>query len=380
MAALARTIHKKPYPQCTNWKHRVTFICSKTDDISLMEAQDSLGLEDEMSQSWQQIDRLNKKQKSLETEIKHIRETSEILNENFNHADEQLEIWEGLRDLLEDGNTVFAPNESASKKRKKNNSPKGRKKLRRDSQSDNDLIDDDSEDFASESETEHDPVPTSYKAPLSEENIMAKIEELRSMKREARRQRADIVRKIKDLQEEKAEAKTKEDKIEAEMSALCISGRNQYSKGAIQQDFAQGIRELDQELAAEEDEENFNPDADTRNYEEVARSLPVFCVSSRGYQKLQGRLKKDPIIPGFKALEETEIPQLQAHCKQLTMAGRTSNCKRFINNLSQLLNSLSIWASNDGTSNNMTADQRRREEKYLQKGLKELETVSPGLL
>lgn len=345
-----------------------------------MEAQDSLGLEDEMSQSWQQIDRLNKKQKSLETEIKHIRETSEILNENFNHADEQLEIWEGLRDLLEDGNTVFAPNESASKKRKKNNSLKGRKKLRRDSQSDNDLIDDDSEDFASESETEHDPVPTSYKAPLSEENIMAKIEELRSMKREARRQRADIVRKIKDLQEEKAEAKTKEDKIEAEMSALCISGRNQYSKGAIQQDFAQGIRELDQELAAEEDEENFNPDADTRNYEEVARSLPVFCVSSRGYQKLQGRLKKDPIIPGFKVLEETEIPQLQAHCKQLTMAGRTSNCKRFINNLSQLLNSLSIWASNDGTSNNMTADQRRREEKYLQKGLKELETVSPGLL
>lgn len=161
---------------------------------------------------------------------------------------------------------------------------------------------------------------------------------------------------------------------------LGISGRNQYSKGAIQQDFAQGIRELDQELAAEEDEENFNPDADTRSYEEVARSFPVFCVSSRGYQKLQGRLKKDPDIPGFKALEETEIPQLQAHCKQLTVAGRTSNCKRFINNLSQLLNSLSIWASNDGSSANMTADQRRRERKYLQKGLKELETVSPGLL
>lgn len=80
------------------------------------------------------------------------------------------------------------------------------------------------------------------------------------------------------------------------MSALCISGRNQYSKGAIQQDFAQGLRELDQELAAEDDEGNFNPDADTRNYE-VARSLPVFCVSSRGYQKLQGRLKKDPDIP-----------------------------------------------------------------------------------
>lgn len=363
---------------CTNWKHRVTFICSKTDDISLMEAQDSLGLDDEMSQSWQQIDELNRKQKSLQTEIQHLRETSEILSESFNHADEQLEIWEGLKDSLEDGNTVFVPMESASKKRKKNSSPRERKKQRRDSQSENDFIDDDDEYSASESEIEQN--SASYETPLSEENITTKIEELRSMKKEARRQRADITGKIKDLQQEKAEAKTIEENIEAEMSALCISGRNQYSKGAIQQDFAQGIRELDQELAAEEDEENFNPDADTRNYEEVARSLPVFCVSSRGYQKLQGRLKKDPNIPGFKALEETEIPQLQTHCKQLTVAGRTSNCKRFINNLSQLLNSLSIWASNDGSSANMTADQRRREEKYLQKGLKELETVSPGLL
>lgn len=346
-----------------------------------MEAQDSLGLDDEMSQSWQQIDELNRRQKSLETEIKHIRETSEILNETFNHADEQLEVWEGLKDSLEDGNTVFAPKESVSKKRKRNSSPRRRKKQRRDSDSDDDFIDDnDSEHSASESETEQGRDSAESEEPLTEDFITAKIEELRSIKKEARKQRTDIAGKVKELQKEKAKAQTEEEKIEAEMSALCISGRNQYSKGAIQQDFAQGIRELDQELAAEEDEEKFNPDADTRDYGEVARSLPVFCVSSRGYQKLQGRLRKDSNIPGFKALEETEIPQLQAHCKQLTVAGRTSNCKRFINNLSQLLNSLSIWASNDGSGANMTADQRRREEKYLQKGLKELETVSPGLL
>jgi hypothetical protein len=43
-------------------------------------------------------------------------------------------------------------------------------------------------------------------------------------------------------------------------------------------------KELDQELALEEDEENFNPDVELRDYEQVAQSLPVFCVSSRGYQ------------------------------------------------------------------------------------------------
>lgn len=346
-----------------------------------MEAQDSLGLDEEMSQSWQQIDELNRRQKSLETEIKHIRETSEILNETFNHADEQLEVWEGLKGSLEYGNTVFAPKESSSKKRKKTSGPGRRKKQRRDSDCDDVFIDENgSEHSVSQSETELDRDTAESEEPLTGEFITVKIEQLRSIKKEARKQRAEISGKIKELREEKAKAQTEEENIEAELSVLCISGRNQYSKGAIQQDFAQGIRELDQEIASEENEEKFNPDADTRNYEEVARSLPVFCVSSRGYQKLQGRLRKDPKIPGFSALEETEIPQLQAHCKQLTVAGRTSNCKRFINNLSQLLNSLSIWASNDGSGANMTADQRLREEKYLQKGLKELETVSLGLL
>ncbi len=356
----------------------ITFVCSKTDDISLMEAQESLGLDDEMGESWLKIDELSKKQKSLERDIKEMRETNEILGEKFNNSDEQIEVWESLKESLEDGKTVYPP---GSKKRKRNRNPKARKKQRRDSDSDGGFIDDeDSERSASESDTGKYSDCADLGEPLTEEQISAKIEEFRSMKKEARRQRSQISEKIKELLKEKAEAQAAEKTIEAEMSALCISGRNEYSKGAIQQDFAQGIRELDQELAAEEDEENFDPEADSRDYEEVARSLPVFCVSSRGYQKLQGRLRKDPTVPGFKTLKETEIPQLQAHCKLLTEAGRSANCKRFINSLSQLLNSLSLWASNDGTSANMTAEQRRREEKYLHKGLKELERVSQGLL
>ena len=106
---------------------------------------------------------------------------------------------------------------------------------------------------------------------------------------------------------------------------------------------------MDEEMADQAAEENFNPDIELRDYEQVARDLPVFCVSSRGYQKLQGRLQKDPNVPGFKTIEETEIPQLQAHCGKLIKKGRIANCKRFTNNLSLLLNSLALWASNDGT-------------------------------
>lgn len=110
--------------------------------------------------------------------------------------------------------------------------------------------------------------------------------------------------------------------IDAKQNALCIAGRNEYSRSAIQQDFAAGIRELDQENAEEEDPDNYDPSEEIRDYDQVARDLPVFCASSRAYQKLAGRMKKDNDVPGFETAEQTEIPQLQAHCMKLTENGR----------------------------------------------------------
>lgn len=101
--------------------------------------------------------------------------------------------------------------------------------------------------------------------------------------------------------------------------------------------------------------------------------MPVFCVSSRAYQKLCGRLQRDKSVPGFSSLEETEIPQLQAHCKRLTEAGRTSVCRRFLNSFSQLINSLLLWASNDGSGVLLSDAQRATESRFLQAKLAELE-------
>ena len=255
---------------------------------------------------------------------------------------------------------------------------KPRKRQRRANSNDEETGDDDyyhKNDTDQNSEDEA-PAEDFQGEPLNEEQLATKIADLRSTKKESRRQRAELDEKIKSVRRQSSEAEEKAKKIKADMAALCIAGRNQYSKGAIQQDYAAGIKELDQELAAEEDEENFNPDNEARDYEEVARNLPVFCVSSRGYQKLQGRLRKDGPVPGFKSIEETEIPQLQAHCEKLTEAGRIESCKRFLN-ISQLLNSLSLWASSDGTGANMTPEQKAREARFLEGGLKKLESVSP---
>ena len=356
----------------------VTFICSKTDDISLMEAQDSLGLDEEMEVSWGEMDHQVREQRRFNKDLDEMKESKAIYGEIMADADEQLETWEALRDDREAGKTVFAPR---SKKRKNSKgSSKQRKKQRR--SSDESSEDDDHsayEEDASTTEDEQDDDDSYQRGEhLNEEEIASKIMELRNTKKEARRQRTEIEEKMTAVRGEIEKASKAEKKIEAEMAALCISGRNAYSKGAIQQDFAAGIKELDQELAAEEDEENFNPDVEARDYEEVARSLPVFCVSSRGYQKLQGRLQKDPFVPGFKSIEETEIPQLQAHCKKLTEAGRAANCKRFLNNFSQLLNSLTMWASSDGSGLHLTAEQKAKEARLLQGSLKKLESVSLG--
>jgi hypothetical protein len=161
-------------------------------------------------------------------------------------------------------------------------------------------------------------------------------------------------------------------------STHCINAdidlaRNDYSRSAIQQDFAAGIRELDQENAEDEDPDNFDPYEDIRDYDEVANSLPVFCVSSRAYQKLSGRLKKDNDVPGFSNLAQTEIPKLQEHCKKLTEKNRQATCRRFLNALVQLINSLGLWASDDGTGVKMSDKQRDVEKTFLVHRLKELE-------
>lgn len=214
------------------------------------------------------------------------------------------------------------------------------------------------------------------RTPLREEDIESKLEQLKEEKKNARRQRVEIERRIKDARSNIKDAKERAAEIRAEINAICIAGRNQYSKGAIQLDFAAGIKELDQENAAEEDEANFNPDEDLRDYDEVARSLPVFCVSSRAYQKMSGRLQKDEDVPGFKTLEETEIPQLQTHCKKITEAGRIQTSRAFLLSVCQQLNTFSFCATEGSYALKLTDEEKRKQAVYLDNRLNELENVS----
>ncbi|KAL8853712.1 MAG: hypothetical protein Q9221_001523 [Calogaya cf. arnoldii] len=342
-----------------------------------------------MIPSWEELDRLSAKQKDLKKQLEELNNTKADYEDVANDVDEQIEVWETLESSVLDGKVTYPPEAKSSRKRKASPKEKTSKQKKRkiviDDEDDDNFIDDGSgsENDNVSSEDEDDDQQSDDNIadddsqgghPLTEEKVKIKLDELEATKKNARTQKREITEKVQDIKKVIKELEASAAKLNSEMSALCISGRNQYSKGAIQQDFAAGIREIDQEIAAEEDEDNFNPEEDVRDYDEVAKSLPVFCVSSRGYQKLQGRLRKDPAVPGFTTIEENEIPALQAHCEKLTETGRANNCRAFINRLSSLLNSLTIWASSDGTGANLTPEQKAKETRYLQKGMEGFET------
>lgn len=199
-----------------------------------MEAQESLGLDEEMGDSWLEKEEFSKKIKSLTQELDEMKESRIVYIETYNDADDCIEEWEVLKSSIQDGKTCFAPKAKGLKKKRKGKTNQGaRKKQRRSKEEDS--FDEDSEDSeTSEEDAEDSSEEEGSREPLTEEQVTAKLLELRETKREAKRQKSELTDKITLIRKEINEATISEKKIEAEMSALCISGRNQYSKGAIQ--------------------------------------------------------------------------------------------------------------------------------------------------
>jgi hypothetical protein len=188
---------------------RITFICSKTDDISIVEASDTLGLEETTKVDWQRIDELEKEQRTLKQSVKDLRESKAVYTELINDADDAMEVWDNLRNELEDGKTVFAPSDS-SKKRKRSSEPSSmsRKKSKTSRVSsddeDNDFIDDDDEEEdGNNSDGQINSDNESDKGdPLTMDVIDAKLAQLKDDKKRARQEKTEIDNKIKKLNQE----------------------------------------------------------------------------------------------------------------------------------------------------------------------------------
>ncbi|CCX17440.1 Similar to hypothetical protein MYCGRDRAFT_77304 [Mycosphaerella graminicola IPO323]; acc. no. EGP83166 [Pyronema omphalodes CBS 100304] len=365
----------------------ISFICSKADDISVSEAVLSLHLDGEFGPQMEEVEKWEAEIEEKKEKLDGLEETRDDMHQGLEQLDDYLTAWEDAQDAVGEGKTAYAPklkkkedgddkDEAPSKKRKRGpaSAAKGKKKAKKgkkkeDDEMDGFIIDSDEEEEADAIEISDDEDKEDNKEkeeeeedkgePVTVEICEEKIDEIKVQKRELRKTKSEIIAQMNSLKAEIDELKESKKKLEDTIAVRCIDERNKYSTSAIQADFAAGLRELDLEAAEERDGDNFNPDVEIRDYDEVANSLPVFCVSSRGYQKLKGRLKEDGDSPVFSQIEQTGMPKLQTHCTKLTQKGRLATGRRFLAGVSQVCNSLNLWSS--GLNVELTASGKDRE-------------------
>lgn len=198
--------------------------------------------------------------------------------------------------------------------------------------------------------------------PLTNDDIDAELASLKSKSRVLRRQIRGISEDIETSRAVAEKAESEKDGLFAAIKELYVKGRNEYSRAAIRKDFAMGIREsvspgfpfralltcnpgsrLDQQDVEAQDPENFDPEVDQRDYDAIAADLPVYCVSSRAFQNLCGRLPHDKFDPsGFPSVEDTEVPALQDHAGVLTEKARAASARRWPHGFAKLIYSMII--------------------------------------
>jgi GTPase SAR1 family protein len=350
----------------------VTFVCSKTDDISIMEAVEALGLQEQVADLRKQELRHMEPMKTIQDEIIDLQQSREMFQTALKDTSEELEKWLELQEKLETGETVYAPARQENKRKIVTSQQQTSKRARLD---EHEMILDgvltgDGQGPTNDSDDDE----LAVVEPLQESDIKVKLKQIRETRKDINQQIDQIQPRIDELRSRIADLSNIVGPIRSEIRRICISGRNEYSKSAIRHDFAAGIKELDQEIALEADEHNFDPDEDARDYNEIARGLPVFCVSSRAYQHQRGHFQQDDAVPGFTTIEQTEMPQLQLHCQNLTRESRIQIGRNFLLSLCQHLRSLELWASDGVSSSELTEQDRFEQNACMERAFAEMLT------
>lgn len=138
----------------------------------------------------------------MQKQLNDLKESKGVYTEIMDDADDQLEIWDKLKNELDDGKTVYAPTLAPSgKKRKATGTDKPRKKRRAEKDSDDDESIHESEGRDYEDDEINDEAePTDEdKDPLTEEQVDTKIAEIKANKKKARQEKAELDGKIKAL-------------------------------------------------------------------------------------------------------------------------------------------------------------------------------------
>ncbi|RYP81934.1 hypothetical protein DL769_001778 [Monosporascus sp. CRB-8-3] len=337
----------------------ITFICTKTDDICFDEATRSLGLYPEQKL-------LRRKEKALERweASNRTRLYCEELHSNtllgfLGEIDRILAEWEKLESRQKGGATVYVSH-IVPKKRKNTERNAGSMKRQK--------IDSHGGEQDRQAPPSLDELLNELKTggpsmaadrPLDGEQIRSMIEYLRSKKAAVLDEKEVLDNRMYDDECIHAGLSDAVSRQERKYAASCIRKRNEYARDAIRQDYALGLKELDEEFSQQANPESFDPEDEQRDYGSLATGLPVFCISSRAYQALSNLSDNENPMLGFESSEATEIPQLIEHAKKITESRRSQAYGQFLNSFLQNMNSLYIWVSQDEGEVQLTDEEKQ---------------------
>lgn len=321
----------------------LSFIATQTDGINFQETMDALDEDGQIQATFAREDELAATIVSQNKEVQRMDKYIADVDEEFNALDAESETWQSLAKKHKQGKKVYAPSAPA-----KGAHPAKRRRTARQR-----AMEDSDDNEAS-------------KVPLTEVEIRSKVEELEKALATkeaefaaAEEQHLAAKKSLEQLQLEKAD-------IAIQRAWTCIRKRNDYCREAIRQDFAAGIREyaspsrrplFDRTIMTDnrslprideedgQDSEDYDPSVTKRDYEQVASSLPVFCISSKAYQQFRKPARGETRVEGFRAVEDSQIPSLQEHAKNASRSGQVRSNQAFLSQFSQLLNSLNIWTT-----------------------------------
>ncbi|EUC63310.1 GTPase SLIP-GC protein, partial [Rhizoctonia solani AG-3 Rhs1AP] len=375
----------------------ITFIATKTDDLSCTEVIGALGLYDnpelveieaKLDVEQAELEDWTIKSKAAAEELREmaaeIKELKPILTEYKDHL-KALKAGAPFRPILTAPET---PGGGSPKKRKRGSGGRKAKRARIDSDDDfseagsmdlddDDFIDDhnETEEVNTEAEdalveevldqdiieidsdsdevivlTDSDDLDDQPKAkvtpkatpvPSAQERIKNSIQETEARIRELRQRTEELKDTRKEAESNANSHKKAASKYQKEKNAFCAKKRNEYSKDVLKEDFRQGLKQLDQADEEAKNPETFDPSVELRDYNAI--DLPVFTCSSRDYIRIKKQVKGDGGPSCFTNPEDTEVPALQEWCHQLTLSSRERSARNLLHNLTTFLHSIKSY-------------------------------------
>jgi prefoldin subunit 5 len=192
----------------------VSFICSKTDDISITEAAESLGLEAEISESWDSAEDLRKTKRSLQSKISDLKEAKATLGEQLDECEAKTDLWEDLQSQVSSGKTVYAPSANFKKRKRTGRPSKSRKNL------DSSDVDDDWDASDSGSSDKENSQAEEICKTLTEEDVEEQVSSLRAQRKNIRGERRSLDSQIAELRKEIEQAEQEREGILADLIAI----------------------------------------------------------------------------------------------------------------------------------------------------------------